>query len=339
MQIIYKNQQYSIAQWLALPKEAAWQEEIDYVLRFCLGDQGEFGVQTSGSTGTPKTMTLSRTMMWASAQTTLTHFGLKGGSSAVLALPASKIGGIMMVVRAFLGELNLHVQPPKQKINLTVMDAFVPLTPSQFIVSNKSSKYWRSATVLLGGGPAPAMYEWHAKQVFVGYGMTETASHVALRELQSEVYHAVGSTTFSTRKDALVIDAPHLGIEGLTTTDVVELLTPTSFNYLGRLDFAINSGGVKLHPEELEATIAPFVERAYYVSSMEEETYGEYPVLVVLEHEGTWTPVALPDASRTWALPRRVVAIQDWPLTSGGKLDRTALRATIKSQKHLPFLL
>ncbi|WP_332912306.1 hypothetical protein [Algoriphagus boritolerans] len=42
------------------------------------------------------------------------------------------------------------------------------------------------------------------------------------------------------------------GPEQIQTNDLVELTSETSFKWQGRVDFVINSGGVKFHPELLE---------------------------------------------------------------------------------------
>ena len=62
------------------------------------------------------------------------------------------------------------------------------------------------------------------------YGMTETYSHVALQNLSKgeRQYRAVDDVRFSTKGDALVIHAPHIGIEKLVTTDCVDLISSPS---------------------------------------------------------------------------------------------------------------
>ena len=64
--------------------------------------------------------------------------------------------------------------------------------------------------------------------VYVGYGMTETASHVALRSIHDDHYTAMEGVTFSEREGALVIDAPHLEIHNMITKDEIELIDKTS---------------------------------------------------------------------------------------------------------------
>lgn len=44
------------------------------------------------------------------------------------------------------------------------------------------------------------------------------------------------------------------------TNDVVELLSPTTFRWLGRADNVINSGGVKVQAEKVEAAMEKFLE-------------------------------------------------------------------------------
>jgi len=55
-------------------------------------------------------------------------------------------------------------------------------------------------------------------------------------------------------RGCLVISAPHLGGR-IVTNDRVELIGSNRFRWLGRWDRVINSGGVKLMPEKIEADL------------------------------------------------------------------------------------
>ena len=51
-------------------------------------------------------------------------------------------------------------------------------------------------------------------------------------------------------RNCLVIDAPKVTEEIIFTNDVVDLVSDRHFEWLGRFDNVINSGGIKLHPEK-----------------------------------------------------------------------------------------
>src|SRR5690606_14177994 len=99
-------------------------------------------------------------------------------------------------------------------------------------------------------------------EVYETYGMTETVSHIAARHINSKkkkqedpvpftVLPNVNITTDD--RGCLVIEAPQLTDDTLVTNDVVDLITDKTFIWKGRIDNVINSGGIKLHPEEIEA--------------------------------------------------------------------------------------
>ncbi|MFQ5752547.1 MAG: acyl-CoA synthetase, partial [bacterium] len=85
------------------------------VLTFCgqwLKGAKEYRVQTSGSTGQPKSIRLKRTQMSISARMTGKALHLKKGERAFVCLSCAYIGGIMMLVRGLVLDLELIVVDP-----------------------------------------------------------------------------------------------------------------------------------------------------------------------------------------------------------------------------------
>ena len=157
--------------------------------------------------------------------------------------------------------------------------------------------------LLLGGSPINKELEDKINSVktpiFIGYGMTETMSHVALRRLNgtdaSNIYHAVDGVHFSLDdRDCLVIHASHLGLYGLVTNDVVALLDEYTFSWLGRFDHVINTGGVKVFPEMIEEKIESIILQPFYISCQNDKVLGE-EVVIVLEGE-----LPNPDTISNW---------------------------------------
>ena len=337
---VWNNRSYSAAELLDLQGVPVHIAPVQSALRFCLSQQSEWTLQTSGSTGSPKTLALSRAMIYGSARATLNAFGLVPGSSAALVLPAKYIGGFMMVVRAYVGQLTLHLCEPRALPNVPEGLDFVPMTPAQFVAIQEAGKQLKVKTVLLGGSALPARYDTSSYPgVCIGYGMTETASHIALRPLGSAVYTAVGATEFSLNVDeCLCISAPHLGIAQLQTQDRVRLLDKKRFHYEGRLDHVINSGGIKLHPEKFES-ICDFHGIQAVMSSREHEQYGQVPVMVLRAMDDV---KGLKKALRHWegtAMPKEACIVAEWPLLENGKLDRLKLHSFIKSHPDRLFRL
>ncbi len=294
---------------------------------------------TSGSTGMPKRIVHQKTVLESSAQRTLDYFSLKPGDSAALILPAEFIGGSMMLVRALIGGLTLHLLPPKLAVNEIPNVDFLPCTPAQFkaALQNDVLSDFNGA-ILLGGAPVGDIEPMVGINLYVGYGMTETASHVALRPLSEKVYSAVDGVEFTTREGALVIDAPHLGIKELQTNDLVRLIDAHSFEFIGRLDDVINSGGLKIHPAVLESH---FHSNGCVVciSSIADKVYGE-AVVIVVEGEVSQSSVKklLKDVPRSHQ-PKFMLSLDRLPFLASGKLDRNEVRRLIQESQHLLFPL
>jgi len=258
----------------------------------------QFAVQTSGSTGDPKTIILTRSQLIGSAQRTLDYFQLKPGDSALLGISPKTIGGKMMLVRAILGKLKLIVCDPSSN-PLAVLETnelldFCPMVPLQIqsILANDPEKFKSVKTILVGGAPLSAQLEAQLQQLdcrsFHGFGMTETVSHIAMRPIGNPTYTALEGVHFSQTGEQLVISDAVLGIHQLNTHDSVRLIDNTHFNWLGRTDFVINSGGVKIHPEQLEHALEDLIKGAFFVSAEYDDTFGKKCILIV--DEATETP-------------------------------------------------
>ena len=294
---------------------------------------------TSGSTGTPKRIVHEKKVLKASAERTLDFFSLKSGDSAALILPAQFIGGTMMLVRALVGGLTLHLLPPKLAVKEIPNVDFLSCTPAQFkaAMQNDALRDFTGA-ILLGGAPVGDIKPINGINLYVGYGMTETASHVALRSLSEKVYSAVDGVQFTTREGALVIAAPHLGIKELQTNDLVRLIDVHSFEFIGRRDDVINSGGLKIHPAVLESH---FHSNGYVVcvSSIADEVHGE-AVVIVVEGGVSQSSVKklLKDVPRNQQ-PKFMLSADKLSFLESGKLDRNEVRRLIQESQHRLFPL
>lgn len=224
-------------------------------------------LHTSGSTGAPKVMQATKTAMAASAAATCRFFNLQPGNSALLCLPLRYIAGKMMVVRALAGGLKLITAPPSS-VPLTSLQEqvdFAPLVPMQvhhtLALSDGAEQLSKVRTILLGGGFIDSTLEAQLQELpthfFASYGMTETLSHIALRQLngsrKSQFYTPLPDVSIElTPSGTLQISAPYLGIEHLRTNDLAEIMADGTFRITGRVDAVINSGGIKIQAEQLE---------------------------------------------------------------------------------------
>lgn len=241
---------------------------LEIVERWHAG-QEVFILHTSGSTGKPKAMRFSRNQLERSARQTAHAFELEAGDAALLCLPVRYVAGFMMVIRALHLGLHLYAEPSRREVAQQASPAvdFAALLPMQLESSWEAADSWPPAlagakAVLLGGAPIPKALSMRLREeapapVYHTYGMTETLTHVAVRRLdgqhQTDLFSALSGVRFSTDERAcLVVDNP-VTEAPVVTNDRVKLLDGQHFQYLGRIDNVINSGGLKLQLEEVEA--------------------------------------------------------------------------------------
>ena len=297
-------------------------------------------VKTSGSTGSPKKIKLSKNQMIESAKATGTYFKVGEGTKALLCLSADYIAGKMMLVRAMVLGWDLHVVAP-EKDALVQYDNpydFVAVVPYQLHYSLKALE--KIKKIIIGGGAISESLESALQlsevEAFATYGMTETITHVAARRIngfaKSESFHALPDVKFSTdERGCLVISAPKISEEVVQTNDLVTLISPTSFIWIGRADFVINTGGVKIHPEEVERKLESLLKIPFIISSETDEILGEKVVLVV-ESKGDEKP----DYSQIFSFllpyerPKKVYTLSQFPYTETGKIKRKQIQEVIR---------
>lgn len=292
---------------------------------------GEFiTAHTSGSTGKPKPIRLAKADMIVSAKATCRFFGIGPESELACPLSASYIAGKMMIVRALVSGARLRMLTPSRSLDVLASLGRIDLLP---IVPAQALSLPEGLDVgnLLVGGGAPTDEQSDRLRglgidTWVSYGMTETCSHVALRRLDSSVYTALPGVTFSTdSRSCLVIDWPDMTFGRLVTNDVVRLLSPSRFEWLGRHDNVINSGGIKIHPEDDERLLAPHLPGIlFYITSRHNAVWGQEAVLVVTS--GTATDESILETCRRilppYHVPKAVIRDSSPQFTSSGKLRR-----------------
>ena len=349
--------QYLPAEDFTSGKAAAWMQSqqlpapVQVFLQNWFTTNESVLAQTSGSTGPPKTIVLQRSQMIASAQLTALHFGFRPGMRVLLPLSADFIAGKMMLVRAMVSGLDVYVVAPTQKLHTLFPEVefvFTPMVPAQLhaLLSNKRATA-RFGTILLGGSDvSPQLQQLLAgmgeQEVWQGFGMTETVSHIALRRLhpqaESSYLTLPGLLTEADEAGQLRIWGAVTNYHWLKTNDVVAFDEPGRFRWLGRRDNVIISGGHKLHPETLESKLRALANEKtelaflasphYYISAQPDPKYGQVPVLIAAKK---WV-LAAPDWESlqpllrqhlaSWEMPRVILAVDALAYTSNGKIQR-----------------
>lgn len=312
-----------------------------FILDF-LNDSEVIRQQTSGTTGTQKIIELPKKSMLTSAQNTVDFFQLKERDVAVLCLPIQYIAGKMMVVRALLANLNLKLIAPSGTPDFTSIEkidfcAIVPMQASHLLQKNLWPKM---KTLILGGAETgPELLEQLQQLetlVYETYGMAETSSHVALKQLNGKqpetTFTALPDVELSTdERDCLVIHAAYLP-EKIVTNDRVEMVAPNRFKWLGRLDNVINSGGLKIQPEILEKQFQEILQKSCAIIGKPDDLLGEKMVLVLETSKQEDSKEVLaklaPHFDRKM-LPKEIYFIGELPRNKSFKIDRVALRRKI----------
>ena len=316
----------------------SWENAIYLFLKNWFDDTDFVITHTSGSTGIPKEIKLSKNAMRNSARMTNAFFGLNETKTALLCLPASYIAGKMMLVRAIVGGFNLNAVEPKANPFelLEIPIDFTAITPYQLHFSAETLKQKTVKNIIVGGGHVNSTLEALAKSIpstmFETYGMTETCSHIALRQFngenKSDVFSMLNGVTIrQDMRECLVISAPHLVSEEIITNDIVEIFNHNSFRWLGRFDSTINSGGVKIHPEQVEKKLEGIIPSSYFIASQPDDVLGEKVILVIESADYAASQQAELNASIEKALtkfeiPKLIYFVPEFVYSSANKILR-----------------
>ena len=247
-------------------------------------------IQTSGSTGKPKEFIIPKDRFLVSAKRTCDFFKLEKDDRAFLCISPEYIGGKMMIIRCLERNMNLFIGNlsayPFEKETTADFAAFVPLQIHN-IIKRDIGQLQKIKNIIIGGGPLNPEDEQilseHQVNAFVTFGMTETLSHIALRQVGQKEYQVLPGIEIETDSlDRLIIKAPELtGVPQLITQDIIEIKPGNQFIWKGRADNVINSGGVKLYPEEIEKKLAPHIDLPFFISKQKDEKFGEKVILII----------------------------------------------------------
>lgn len=349
-----RYQSYHFSKNQDLPNYEELPEFAQVAFTFCrdwLAGQETFTQQTSGSTGAPKLQVLSRAQMEASASATGAFFETTTRSHLLCCLNPAFIAGKMMLVRALVWDCPITLVEPSANplLNLEVQFSFVALVPLQVdaILAEEKSRLLLQAIphVLIGGAALPHKTQQGLVQqgirAWQSFGMTETVSHIALAPIGAGelLYQALPGVSIGVNEqDCLWIHSPMSGSDKIQTNDRIELRSKNTFVWLGRNDFVVNSGGIKLFPEQLERKLAPLLEEIcpgcnYFLFGEKDNRLGEQLVLYV---EGTSEEtkrialeVGIGQILGKYEVPKKIYFKPAFTYTPSGKINRPTSAASV----------
>jgi len=283
-------------------------------------------MRTSGTTGLPKLVRLEKQAMIQSALATGDFFELEPGNKALLCLPVKFIAGKMMLVRSLILGLDLDIVAPSTEplaLNTTNYD-FVAMVPLQ--VQNSIEGLKKVKKLIVGGAKMDAALEEKVlplkTEVYETYGMTETITHIAARKVGENVFSILPNVKIAVDdRGCLVVTVPTISEEPIVTNDLVDIIREDQFLFLGRIDNVINSGGIKLIPEQIEAKLIDKIGSRFFVTGIPDTVLGEKLILVIEGEKQEFAPDFF-DVLEKYEKPKEIVFVPKFKENENGKLLR-----------------
>lgn len=327
------------------PQTAFETETLDFINDWLEG-RSSFIQQTSGSTGQPKVIEIQRSQMMASAMMTIKALQLPPSGTVLLCLSPQYIGGKMLLVRALLNKMNIYaIEPsanPLKSFGFKV--DFASMTPMQLgnaLDDPLSIKNVNNINQLILGGSSVSrtlhkLIQGLSCTCYSTYGMTETVSHIALQPLNgpnaSQYYRAFEEIELNLDdRGCLTIRGAVTNFETVITNDRVNLINDKQFEWLGRIDNVINSGGIKIQSEKVEKVIHQVSEQLdipnqSFIYGLADEELGQRVVVII---EGKLAPSVekkLKEGISTflskYEQPKAFLYVEQFKRTATGKINR-----------------
>ena len=272
--------------------------------------------------------------MQKSANSTLNYFNLREGNSTLLSLSGDYIAGKMMLVRAVEGKLNLFLGKPRSDPSYYLSSEFdfVPLVPMQVQNIIKTGKVNQIKKLLVGGGKLNDeilhQLKKNKNQIYESFATTETLTHFAIKKI-SPVYDEWFTTINGFEIDIseegeLIIQKNNITNRKLKTRDLIEKKSNSEFRWLGRSDHIINSGGIKLIPEEIERKISKLISVQFVLVGVPDLKLGEKIAIVSNEP----LKIELSKINNVLSKYERIqttFVVNYFPITQSGKIKRKEL--------------
>ncbi|MBN2275551.1 MAG: AMP-binding protein [Bacteroidales bacterium] len=317
-----------------------WEKKIfSFILDF-LDPSDHIIQESSGTTGMPKKLKIRKEAMIFSARLTAKEIGLQQGRLALLCLPVNYIAGKMMIVRALTTGMMLKWIEPSALPAITSDEKvdFCAMVPLQvYNLLEKGYPVSHIKNLIIGGSSISSTLENLLKdmpsRIYETFGMAETCSHIALRRISGSDakpwFTALPGVKITTDSHScLVIEAPFLP-EPVVTRDVVEIRNKTDFIWKGRVDYIINSGGVKINPEITEKIIGDVLDHEVYLVGVPDDKLGQKIVMAALFHyssgEKEKVIQKLKEILPAHHAPSEIIDLSSFPRNSAMKVNRIEL--------------
>jgi O-succinylbenzoic acid--CoA ligase len=363
IRVHYQNSPLSV-EGNCLPEitgQSEFYQSVQKVFQLWYSDQDTFSLKTSGSTGEQKKISFNRQQLINSAQRTIDFFGLTKNNNLLCCLSPEHAAGLMMIIRALVLDGGLILLEPDRnpiiQLDKHIRIDFAAFVPYQFsaIIDNPKSLTTLDGckAVILGGASVSSRLAEKIMTtkcpVYHTYGMTETLTHIALRRMNGrhpdKFFKPLKGVRLSTNTEScLVIETDDSPGTKISTNDLVRLNEDQSFEYLGRNDRVINSGGFKIHTEQLTAKTEELIhsifgEADFFYYALPDEELGQK--LILLIELDQWTDnleinlkILLKEKLSKFEVPKSIYPIKKFERTSIGKIDQLKTILNIGRYKH-----
>jgi o-succinylbenzoate---CoA ligase len=328
----------------------------------CTPDEPALIIATSGSEGNPKAVRLSHAALAAAAAASATRIPLAPGDVWLNCLPLCHIGGLSIFWRCLISGAAI-LQHERFAADAVWADiaagrashvSLVPAMLAGLLDAAGDKAPPPTLRCALIGGAALSRPLWQRARaagwpLFVSYGMSEMAAQVATLPPaddwnEGRVGRPLPGVELAIGDDGRIrlrgaqrmigyLGEPALSADEWLTTGDLGRLDNGELTVFGRADDVLVSGGLNIHPAEVEARLAacPGVRDAAVTGSPDPVWGDVVTALVVTSADEAsiddWCRQALPARLR----PRRIVRVPALPRNAMGKIERQRLRAMLAS--------
>ena len=288
-------------------------------------------------------------MMVASAKVTQRFFNYKAGDNLLLCLSSDYIAGKMMVVRALTSGCNLIPVPvsanPLSALQSHTKISFAAMVPLQVqTLMELSGEQGEDVAhlhnierLLVGGSQLSHRQEQFLASLpcrcYESYGMTETLTHIAVRRISPDPSPRLftplpGVTVSLDSLGCLCISVAHLDIKNLVTNDTAKITTQGQFEILGRIDNVINTGSIKVFPEQVEYKLQQLIPGVRFILfPIPDEKFQNMVAMLIESKDQQPTLEDIRKHSsgilQSHEIPKKVFYTGEFTCTPSGKINRS----------------
>lgn len=317
-------------------KNSKWKYSIFSFLKKWYNNYDYIKIYTSGTINTKKSISIKKEYMINSVEITNYFFKLKKNSKFLLCLYADYIAGKMFLVRAIVLFCKVYCVPPSSNPLKNIYSSFdfSCMVPMQVI--NSFNKIEKINNILIGGSYLSSFLKKKLINVssncYYSYGMTESLGHIAMKKINGKnidnYYRKFPKLNISVdNRSCLKIFYSKIMNKPIQTNDIVNIIDDNYFEYIGRYDYIINTGGIKINPEKVEKILITFIKKRFLISSIPDEILGEkliliiegFPCLIHIKHNFFFK-------KKKFLKPKKIFFIKKFFETSSGKIKRLFIK-------------